>query len=205
MCNLPIEDTCPLLDMSEWTLLMTQTKRQQLKICSYIAQYPVHQTDKTLYTSPPPPPPPPPGRPVHTDTVSPSLGSIQPCCNDCTETFHSCIFTTLCNQVLIYAEWTDVSWRERKCPCLKTTAKGSESRLPWLSESFHHWATTLQNNKQISIIVEERVTFCRRCPSSSWRSARRGPDLPACLPLTSPLSQCHPFVPVSQSVTAAET
>ena len=54
-----------------------QNVKYKLKACFYIVQYPVRWK-----TSPP-------GRPVHSDTNSTSLGSIQPCCNYCTNTIHS--------------------------------------------------------------------------------------------------------------------
>ena len=52
------------------------------KLCSYIAQYPVLGLFKALYMSPP-------GRPVHSNTNSTSLGSIQPCCSYCIKTVRS--------------------------------------------------------------------------------------------------------------------
>ena len=93
--------------------LGTTAKRQNIKPCFYIVQYSVHWK-----TSPP-------GRPVHYDTNSTSLWSIQPCCNYCTQTIHShsktiqllCkdyfthISTTVYSQILIYtAECQWVNW-----------------------------------------------------------------------------------------------
>ena len=52
-----------------------------VRVCSYIAQYPVRWTTQSaLHLTP--------GRPDHSGTNSTSLGSIQPCRNYCKETFH---------------------------------------------------------------------------------------------------------------------
>ena len=40
---------------------------------------------------------------------------IQPCCNYCAKTIHSCISTTVHSQVLSFTHaWTEASWIERK-------------------------------------------------------------------------------------------
>ena len=69
---------------------------------------------KSLYTSRP-------GRPVHSDTNSTSPGSILATQPLRAETIHSHFHHC---QVLIYtAEWTEASWRDRKCPNFETVAK----------------------------------------------------------------------------------
>ena len=62
------------------------------------------------------------GRPVHSDTNSTSLGSIQPLCNYCTKTkLFTHISSDVCSQVLSYrAECTGASWRGRKCTNFET-------------------------------------------------------------------------------------
>ena len=73
---------------------------------------------KALYTLPP-------GRPVHSDTNSAALGSILAMQQLRAMTNHSDFQHCLYSQVLIYtAEWTEATWRDRKCPNLKTVAKG---------------------------------------------------------------------------------
>ena len=73
---------------------------------------------KALYTSPP-------DRTVHSDTNSTCLGSILASCNYARRLFiFNHISTAVYSQVLIYtAESTGASWREQKCPNIKTVAK----------------------------------------------------------------------------------
>ena len=63
--------------------------------------------------------------PVHSDTNSASLGNILAMQQ---------LRATTNSQVIIYtAEWTEASWRDRKCPNFETVAKGGfESRLSQL-------------------------------------------------------------------------
>ena len=63
----------------------------EIKASSYMAQYPVLRPFKALYTLLP-------DRPVHSDTISASLGSIQPYA----QRLLVHISTTLYSQVLIY-------------------------------------------------------------------------------------------------------
>ena len=68
---------------------------------------------KALYTSPP-------GRPVHSDTDSTSLESILATMQLRAKTIHSHFH----HRLFIYTgEWTEASWRERKCPNFETVAK----------------------------------------------------------------------------------
>ena len=78
----------------------------------------------------------PPGRPVHSNTNLTSLGSIQPCCNSA-RTLFTHIFTAVYSHVLIYsADWTGVSWRERKYRSFETAARGIRTRPSRLSLAF---------------------------------------------------------------------
>ena len=93
------------------------TYKGKVKVCFYIAQYPVHCTAQNAlhFTS---------GRPVHSGTNSTSLGSIQPCSNYAQRLFTH-ISTTVNSQVLIYtADWTEASWGKKNCPNFETVAKG---------------------------------------------------------------------------------
>ena len=98
-----------------------------VKVCFYIVQYPVCWTTQSalhwLFL---------PDTSVHSDTNSTSLGSIMPRGNYAQRLFTH-ISTTVYSQVLIYtAEWTEASWRERKCPNFETVAKGGfEPELSW--------------------------------------------------------------------------
>ena len=91
---------------------------------------------KTLYTSPP-------GRPVNSDTNSASPGRILDMLQ-----LTANISTTVYSRVLICAaEWTRASWRERKCPNVKTVAKGIRTRAHLItSPAFYHWATALHKH-----------------------------------------------------------
>ena len=93
----------------------------KVKVCFYIAQYPVRCTAQSASLS---------GRPVrlHSDTNSTPFGKHSShaaiMCED-----YSLAFPPLSNsvysQVLIHtSEWTEASWRERKCPNFETVAKG---------------------------------------------------------------------------------
>ena len=68
-----------------------------LKVSSYIAQYPVLRTVQSPlhFTSL--------GRPVHSDTILDSLGSIQPYAAVNAPWLLVHISTTVCSQVFIYA------------------------------------------------------------------------------------------------------
>ena len=81
--------------------------------------YPVRwNAQSTLYFSSP-------GRPVRCDTNSASLGSILAMQQLLENTIFTHISTAVYNQVLIYtADWTEASWRERKCPNCETVSKG---------------------------------------------------------------------------------
>ena len=91
-----------LLSSSEnlWHFLNLKGK---LKASSYIAQYPVLRTAQsafTLYF---------PDRPVHSDTISASLGSIQPYATINARRLTVHISTTVYSQVLIL--FSRVNWR----------------------------------------------------------------------------------------------
>ena len=81
-------------------------------------------------------------------------GRIQPCCNYCTKSVHSglCSLTNfkplsvyIYSQILIHiAEWTEVSYRNRKYPSFETAAKGIRTNeLPLskniLNNEAHLW------------------------------------------------------------------
>ena len=71
------------------------TVKKKVKASSYIAQYPVLRTAQstfTLYF---------PDRPVHSDTISASLGSIQPYATNNAQRLIVHISTTVYSQVLI--------------------------------------------------------------------------------------------------------
>ena len=66
-----------------------------------------------------------PGRPVHSDTNSTSLGSILATKQLRANTIFTHISAAVYNQVLIYtADWTEASWRERKCPNFEMVSTG---------------------------------------------------------------------------------
>ena len=70
-----------------------QYKYNSVKVHSYIARYQVLGTAQRVQPFPP-------GKPVHSNAISTSLGSIQPCCNYCVKTIHSHIhLCLLVNQV----------------------------------------------------------------------------------------------------------
>ena len=86
-----------------------------------------------------------PDRPVHSDTISASLGSIQPYAAINARRLLVHISTTVYSQILIYtAEWTGAMLRQNLAQCFNTAAQdlnpGSLSRK---SEalSLSHWAT----------------------------------------------------------------
>ena len=83
-----------------------------------------------------------PGRPVHSDTNSASLGSIQETHHLRRRLNHS--HFQHC-QVLVYtAEWTETLWRERKFPNFETVAKGIRTRAHLIgSPAFYRWAAVL--------------------------------------------------------------
>ena len=61
--------------------------------------------------------------PDHSETNSTSLGRIQPSCNYCVKTTHSYFHHCLLPGINT-AERTKAPWRQRKCPCFQTSAKG---------------------------------------------------------------------------------
>ena len=66
----------------------TRTWMEGIEISSYIAHYPVLGTAQSaLHFTP--------DRPVHSNAISTSLGSIQPHCNYCTKTIHSDIHQSI--------------------------------------------------------------------------------------------------------------
>ena len=86
-------------------------KRQRYVFC--IAQYPVRSS---------------PDRPVHSDTNSPSLGSVLAVLQSCATTTHSHFHHCLEPRTHLYS-W--VNWnimeRERKCPNFETVANGDSN------------------------------------------------------------------------------
>ena len=88
--------------MERWVSLLSKYVNVIKKASSYIAQYPVLGTTQsafTLYF---------PDRPVHSDTISASLGSIQPyaAINACRLLVH--ISTTVYSQVLILIQLSEL-------------------------------------------------------------------------------------------------
>ena len=108
-----------MADMAQSYHRRKTLQQLHVKVCFYIALYPVRWTAQSAshFSSP--------GRPVHSDTNSASLGSILATHQLSTKTNHShYISTAFHSQILIYtAEWTKASWRERKCPNFKMVAK----------------------------------------------------------------------------------
>ena len=86
------------------------------------------------------------------------------------------IKTTVYSQGLIYTpEWTEVSWRERKCPSFETAAKGIRTRASSIeSPAFYRWATAPQrwsctygkeNDTDVLIATlgsHSKVHFCKK-------------------------------------------
>ena len=112
---------------------------------NYIAQYPVRWTAQSAsqFSSP--------GRPVHEFRHQLSFSGKH--------SSHAAIAQRLFDiarySFINTAEWTDVSWREQKCPNFETVVKGNRIRaLSIASLAFYHWATALQRH----VLDECRLT-----------------------------------------------
>ena len=149
---------------------------------------------KALYTSPP-------GRPVHSNTNSTSLGSIQPCCNYCAETTHSFISTSVYSQVVSERRQRGVD------EIAQVSKRQQESRTPLLSNKIrrsnhcitaplrhcttaplHHCATAPLRHCATAPLHHCTTAPLRHCATAPLRHCTTAP-LHHCT--TAPLHHCN--------------
>ena len=146
--------------------------KKERYVLQYIAQYPVGWTAQSALHLPP-----------LADLIIPTPTGL-----------FTHIPTAVYSQALIYtAEWTGVSWRERKCPDLETAAKEIRTRaLSIESPAFYCWVTMLHashGSREASILTlhhwHHRISLRRHSTAK----------LPCSTPAMTPADhRCWPYI-----------